>query len=156
MAARLVASAAVLVALSLFVACSYSVPVEIFNNTQEDLLIFGGDEGHLVLPGRAQTVKIFMSGGPFLIYTSRGRFAYFVDIQKLPEEFHRLFAGKYRVQIEPDLRAFILKNRDRPPVDPASFEQPQGFPLTPTHEVDWSATSQAVAADAAMLMRYRP
>ncbi len=116
------------------------VPVLVFNNSGSQLLLFVYDRGYRLSPGDSQQIDLYGDFSTISVYLPRGRFEYLVFFDELTVDFQRLIGGEYRIQIEPDLRAFILEKRTRPPVDTEKMVQPPGFPLVPKLAEAWSAT----------------
>jgi hypothetical protein len=104
--------------------------VELYNHSGRTVLV----EGNELRPNRAGTFQYPAESGKPLIVFWHGCVHTYIAPERAPGEFRGtdwMFRGAYRTQLEPDGKLYLVPTGSDLPGDPATMEQPQGFPLSP-------------------------
>lgn len=127
--------AAVSLAAVCLLTCSLPLELHLYNNKPRGVAVTYRDRlgvqrvtlhTHQTLDFLASELKIG-TGTCVLVYTFQGEPPPdYIDVGALSRHV--------RLQLEPDGRMFVLRSKDRAPVNTASYAQPEGFPLVPTKE----------------------
>ena len=111
-------------------ACSVKERIHLFNHSTEPIAIRVKDRDYQAEPGKELSfiyehgqLSVRIGGCPVVYRTSF----------RLPSGYRKTgwFRSHIVFQVEPDRRVFVLRADAEPPIEVASYPQPEGFPLLP-------------------------
>ena len=113
-------------------ACSVNPLIHVFNDSRERVVVRVGNKVYVAEPSR-QTSFVYKDAD---VAVQIGDRSVLYRIAFLPPGYRRTgwFRSHITFQIEPDRRVFVLKAHDMPPIEAASYEQPEGYPLVPSSD----------------------
>jgi hypothetical protein len=104
--------------------------VRFYNNSGHTVLV----EDNELRPRREGTFQYPADSGRALIVFWSGCVHTYIAPDRKPGEFRAtdwMLRGAYRTQLEADGKLYLLPPDVDPPADPATLQQPAGFPLLP-------------------------
>jgi hypothetical protein len=104
--------------------------VEFYNHSGRGVLV----EGNELRPNRSGTFEYPTESGKPLIVFWNGCVHTYIAPDRKPGEFRGtdwMLRGAYRTQLEPDGKLYLVAPGVSLPGDPATMQQPEGFPLAP-------------------------
>ena len=123
--------------LVLLSSCSLAVPIRIFNNSGEMIILRPSRDPITINPGEAAKAYLEFGKGFVVVKAGEHEFGYLFDTFSISDRrYTSWLRSAVKIQLESDLRAFVLRDFDCAPIDVGGYPQPDGFPLSPIGAAD--------------------
>jgi len=123
-----VAAAFALILGASFGGCSIPALLHVFNNSGATIVVHVRDTTYTSGSG----AEVAFEDRPDVAFEIGGVTVRYPEIAVGPEYIRTgLTRAHITFQVERDRRMFVLKAGDQPPIDPALYPQPAGYPLVP-------------------------